>query len=291
MDGPTTATSSADGRNVKTKKSAVENKILEMPGASSEVMNRFMSISSDKVVREGGEASAPEEVREDWVRDRRKTRGSSSEVGTERGPPLTAGQMKSIRQLGRYHDLVSTYVSGNSSHYATLLEEMKESLLAEGNWELAKRLEGRLAYRSVREVASVYSVVGMEALEHKVRESCGASVQEVMGCRRRVEDCLVGMAGADWEDVLVTDPFFAKMDQQKNVVAFVESDSDAMINEEEEEMYLECDLSKRMESCIGLAERVRDLDIMLSTSMRYQQQIAKWEVKGCGVVDLGQGQP
>ena len=49
-----------------------------------------------------------------------------------------------------------------------------------------------------------------------------------------------------------------------------------------------------MESCIGLAERVRDLDIMLTTLMRwYQQQDAKWEVKRDamakqgGVVNLG----
>ena len=59
----------------------------------------------------------------------------------------------------------------------------------------------------------------------------------MMGCKRRVEDCVMHVVGCDWEDVLVTDPFYARMDQRTNVVTFVESDSVTMSNEEEEERY------------------------------------------------------
>ncbi|KAL3803162.1 hypothetical protein HJC23_003437 [Cyclotella cryptica] len=324
MDGPSneefSEASTAERKSVgsKSKKSTVENKVFEMPGSASQVMCRYMSNPSNRVgagdrSSGGEEPSAPgsipdragtggeagEERREDYHSMRRKHRqhpsSSSDGSGTnDRGPPLTSGQMKNIRQLGRYHDLVSTYISGNASHYATLLLEMHDSLVEEENWELAKRLEGRLVYRAVRELASVYAVVGMDALERKVREKCGASVQELMGARRRVEDALMGMAGSDWEDVLISDPFYAHMDQLTNIVGFVEEDSDAIANQETEEQWLEHDLSKRMESCIVLAERVRDLDIQLTTSTKYQHQIAKWEVKadastkqGQGVSDLG----
>lgn len=50
---------------------------------------------------------------------------------------------------------------------------MRDSLVAKGNWDLAKRLEGRLVYRFVREVASVYSAVGIEALERRRERVAG----------------------------------------------------------------------------------------------------------------------
>ena len=299
MDGPT----SLGERRGKSKKSTVENLVLEMPGAASQAMYRYMSNPSKRVDGEGRSAGFPErasergsetgeERREGFHAMRRKQRhhpSSSSESGPgDRGPPLSSNQMKNIRHLGQYHDLVSTYVTGISSHYATLLFEMHDLLVIDGNWELAKHLEGRLAYRAVREVASTYSDIGIGSLEKMVRESCGAPVQDLMGSRNRVEDALAGMMTCDWDDVLVSDPFFAKIDQKTGVVTFVEDD-DAIAREEEDAQWLEYDLSKRMESCIGLAERVRDLDIQLTTSQKYQQQVAKWEVKGDASAKQGQG--
>lgn len=319
MDGPSNEVvnecSSAERKSTasKSKKSTVESKIFQMPGAASQVMCRYLSNPSNRVgagdsTIGGGEPSTPnsnperagiggetgEERREDFHSMRKKHRqhpsSSSDGSGTnDRGPPLTSGQMKNIRELGRYHDLVTTYVSGNASHYATLLLEMHDSLVTEENWELAKRLEGRLVYRTVRELASVYAVIGMDALERKVRERCDASVQELMGTRRRAEDALMGMAGSDWEDVLVSDPFYARMNQSTCVVGFVEEDSDAIANQEIEEQLLEYDLSQRVESCIVLAERVRDLDIQLTSSTKYQHQIAKWEMKDDASTKQGQG--
>jgi hypothetical protein len=166
---------------------------------------------------------------------------------------------------------------------------MHDLLVVDGNWELAKRLEGRLAYRAVRAVASTYSVIGIDSLQQTVRDNCGAPVQEMMGSKTRVEDSLAGMMACDWEDVLVSDPFYARIDQKTDVVSFIEDDTDSISNEESEQQWLEHDLSKRMESCIRLAERVRELDIQLSTSNKYQQQMAKWEIKGDLSMKQGQG--
>ena len=205
-------------------------------------------------------------------------------------------------QLGRYHDLVSTYISGNSSHYATLLAEMSTLLHEDGNWGLARRLEGRLAYRAVRQVASVYSVVGIDSLEMKMQDLCsnlGSTGDEMRA--RAVEDALMGMSACDWDDPLVADPFVAKIDQLTGMVSFQDVDEcgDEFNDDLDDldEKWLEYDLSKRLDSCITLAERVRDLDIGLTTSQRYQLQTSKETMmrgdssmrQGQGVADIGHG--
>lgn len=298
MDGPSGKIESFKGKASKSKKSLIENKVLEMPGAACQTMCRYMSNPSKRVGDNNTPGSNPEQGsiigedrREGYHSMRRKQRQNPSSEGghNDRGPPLTSDQMKNIRQLGQYHDLVSTYVTGISSHFATLLVEMHDLLVFDENWELAKFLEGRLVYRAIRGVASTYSVIGIDSLEKLVRDICGTPVQETMGSRNRVEDTLSGMAAFDWENVLVSDPFYARIDQKSGVVSFVEDDTNAVEREEEEKQWLEYDLSKRMESCIGLAERVRDLDIQLSTSSKFQQQAAKWDLKGESSMRQGQG--
>ena len=298
LDGPSGKAENYKGKATKSKKNLIENKVLEMPGAASQTMCRYMSNPSKRVSDNNTSGSNPErgsdigeDRREGYHSMRRKQRQNPSSEGghNDRGPPLTSSQMKNIRQLGQYHDLVSTYVTGISSHYATLLVEMHDLLVSDENWDLAKLLEGRLAYRAIRGVASTYSAIGIDSLEKLVKDICGTPVQETMGSRNRVEDTLSGLAAFDLEDVLVSDPFYARIDQKLGVVSFVEDDTNAIEREEEEKQWLEYDLSKRMESCIGLAERVRDLDIQLSTSTKYQQQTAKWDLKGESSMRQGQG--
>jgi hypothetical protein len=63
--------------------------------------------------------------------------------------------------LGGYHDLVPACIKGNASHYAKLLTEMMDLLQSDGNWELAKTLEGPLmVYHTIRRVALVYWSLG-----------------------------------------------------------------------------------------------------------------------------------
>ena len=300
------------GGTPKSKKSVIENKVLEVPGAASQAVCRYLSNPTKRVGDNSGErsqsaahGSIPEragergsETGDDRIEEYHTIYGtnhrhqpsiSDGTVPNDRGSTISSVQMKHIRQLGQYHDLVSTFIAGISSHYATLLVEMHDLLVTDGNWALAKRLEERLVYRVVREMASTYSMIGIVSLEDIVRDSCGASVQKLTGSSYKIEDALAGMAACDWEDAIVSDPLYARIDQNTALVNFVESDTEAMANEEAEEQWLEYDLSKRMELCVGLAEHVRDLDIQLTTSTKYQQQVAKWELRGDMSMKLGQG--
>ena len=313
MDVPT--------RSIKSQKAIMENKVLDLPGTVSPVVSRYMTSPAYRVGDGGGEGARPGgdggSARERTLAGESETseqpphgRGSASrrryrsnastassgEAGEE-VPSSDQQRSKNYSQLGRYHDLVSTYISGNANHYATLLAEMSSLLSADGNWGLAKRLEGRLVYRAVRQVASVYSVVGVAALENRMQEalaSFGSTCGEIG--TQRVEDIMMGMVASDWNDPLVSDPFVVKIDQLTGMVSF-QSDEESGYDNDDDEKWLEYDLSQRLESCISLAERVRDLDISLATSTKYQQHMMKKMMmksdasmkQGQGVVDIGRG--
>ena len=302
----------------------MEGRVLGLPGASAAVV-KFMSASSNRVggtesAASGGAASsssAPERTAGSETSERssrRRTRGANPDhraspslpgVGAggrgERwgrpadASPSTTTTSKVDSHLGGYHDLVSAYIKGNASHYARLLTEMTDLLHSDGNWELAKRLEGRLlVYRTIRRVASVYSVVGMDVLEGKMQEVGAGEVG-----MRGIEDLLMGMAGHDAGDPLLADPFVARADQSTGMVSFLDDvDDDESVEDHGER--LDADLSDRLRSCIALAERVRDLDIALTTSPKYQQhamkemmmkgdRFANTKPQGSSVADIGHG--
>jgi len=297
------------GGGNKAPKSAVENRVLDLPGASSAAVNKYMATSSNRVSGNGGgggatsagSGSAPERTagsetsEQPSGRERQSSRrrmrsansnSSSDAVGGERGATTLDGssRTKNYSHLGSYHDLVSTYISGNARNNAKLLNEMTDLLHIDGNWGLAKHLGGRLAYRAVRKVASVYSVVCVDVLERKMQEeaslgSSGGVGGEVVG-KHGVEDLLMGMAACDAKDALLADPFVARMDHSTGTVSFLDryddgDDDESSEEEDSHEKWMEADLSRRLESCISLAERVRDLDISLTTSPKYQQHAMK----------------
>jgi len=305
--------SGSDGKK-SGRRSAIENKVLDVPGAASQVVARYMAKSSNRVgggdddiyggsvlaALAGGETS--EQSSRDRGSSRRRVTRAASNISSDGGDDGGAGggggrKAKNYSQLGRYHELVSTYISGNANHYATLLTEMTGLIRADGNWGLAKRLEGRLVYRAVRQKASVYSVTRMGALEETLQHVCsslGSTAGGEIG-NRRIEDLLMGMTACDWEDPLVADPFVAKLDHSTNMVSFQDEDPSNHNAANEE---LEKDLTKRLVSCVALAERVRQLDIGLTTTTQYRQHEKKQNMmrkgdiqslhQGQGVADLGQ---
>jgi len=297
LDGSPNPTQKANiqsktGSDGKSPKSALENKVLNLPGAASAAVCKYMTASFNRVV--GGERrgstsvgdSAPSEYagadtseqqppqqqgrgeRSSRRRMRSANSNSSSDVagGGERGGE--GSKANKFSNLGSYHELVSTYISGNAANYTKLLTEMMELLYTDGNWGLAKQLEGRLlAYRNIRKVASVYSVVGVDVLEKNMQEM-GSSGE--VG-KHGIEDLLIGMAATDAKDPLLIDPFVARIDHSTGMVSFLDQNEDESDDECEDEALMETDLSNRLQSCIALAERVRDLDITLSTSTKYQR--------------------
>ena len=195
--------------------------------------------------------------------------------------------------LGSYNDLVLAYISGKINHFAKLMTEMTDLLHVDGNWDLVKRLEGRLlVYRSIRKVASVYSVVGINVLEGSPDIARAGGVS-----KRGIEDVLMGMTRCD-EDTLLVDPFVARLDQSTGMVSFLDVDDELLFHcaddDDKRRQMMDADLSTRLHSCITLAQRVRDLDIALTTSPKYQQHASREfmmraKLQGSSVADIGDG--
>lgn len=195
--------------------------------------------------------------------------------------------------LVSYNDLVLAYISGKINHFAKLMTEMTDLLHVDGNWDLVKRLEGRLlVYRSIRKVASVYSVVGINVLEGSPDIARAGGVS-----KRGFEDVLMGMTRCD-EDTLLVDPFVARLDQSTGMVSFLDVDDELLFHcdddDDKRRQRMDADLSTRLHSCITLAQRVRDLDIALTTSPKYQQHASREfmmraKLQGSSVADIGDG--
>ena len=311
--------------------SSLEDRVFSLPGASSAAVVKLLSASSSNRAGRADPASAvaggaggnedapyppsssaPERTAGSETSERstrRRARGTydadvrASSGGERMGPPVVHAPTSSSTnssaakldfRLGKYHELVSAYVRGNAHHYARVLNGMAGLLRSEGNWDLAKRLDGRLrVYRTIRNVSSVYSVVGADVLERKVRVACACG--EVG--RRRIEDVLMGMARCDAGVTLLVDPFVARMDQSTGMIAFPDDGCD-----DADGGRMEADLSSRLRSCIALAERVRELDIGLTTSPKYRQHAMREmttkgergssitaKMMGSSVADIGHG--
>ena len=300
----------SDGSSIRSTKSKdLEKRVLDLPGAASAAVCKYMSASSNRVVGGGGgggdvggggggapertgagssEPSKHQQLQHSSFRSerssRRRTRGGGSSSNSsvedrsrntdrehqEGGGPSSS---KNHSHLGSYHDLVSTYISGNIRHYAKLLSEMTDLLHTDGNWELAKQLEIRLLmYRSIRKVASVYSVLGLDAVEVKMMMHHDDYVAQLVLGNHGVEDMLMGMASCDAKDPLIVDPFSARIDQSTGMVAFLDDDDE---DDDAVDDWLDADLSARLQSCMVLAERVRDMDIAFTTSPKYLQHSVK----------------
>ncbi|EJK72458.1 hypothetical protein THAOC_06010, partial [Thalassiosira oceanica] len=152
---------------------------------------------------------------------------------------------------------------------------------------------------AVRRVASVYSVAGLDALSGRLSDliaemggSASSGAGHAVGVAG-VEDLVLGMAAADSSDPLVVDPFAARVDQSTGTVAFAlyEDDDDG-----DEWDSASADLASRLGSCVALAQRVRDLDVRLSTSPAYQRHaVREAAIRGdaraaaSSVADLGGG--
>lgn len=309
--------------------STLVDQVLALPGAASAAVVKYMSLGGgtgsapcDVVGGVGGKHStllAPERTGGEGSSEmgggkeqlsRRRTRGANPDCRSsmmlsrrrrDRGGDdgdRRGGQGENSRvdsHLGRYHDLVSAYVSGKTDQYVKLLTEMTDLLYTDGNWELGKQLERRLlVYRSIRKVALVYSVVGVDVLEGSSDITRAGEVG-----KRGIEDILMGMTRSDSGDPLLFDPFVARMDHSTNMVSFLDDDDD---DNDDYTRRMDADLSARLQSCIALAQRVRDLDIALTTSPKYQQLVMKEsmmrgdrgssamaKLQGASVADIGDG--
>ena len=178
-------------------------------------------------------------------------------------------------QLGQYDHLVLAFCVGDTNRLKATVKSMSEILEMDGNLGLANCLKLEMRRAAVRRAAQVYGATSLE----KAAEEVGLD-----GRREDAEVLISGMVAGDLASLGTTVmgvPFEARIDQEMRTVRFGPYDDEL---EDQEDDFLDRDLlMERMGACATLAERIRDLDVNIATSNRYQQIAMKGEAQSAAV--------
>ena len=157
-----------------------------------------------------------------------------------------------------YEDLVHAFASGNISLLKIKLELYNTLVVNDGNMGLIQRLIPALQYLLLIRASHVYQVMPLKRLARFLD-------LEVQGADpvQSVETWLMSLT-MKTKEIL---PF--RLDFEKEIISFGSANtSDGYVDSSK---VIAC----RIESCIGLAERIRKLDIAITTSVKYQHALLK----------------
>uniref|UniRef100_A0A7S4QTU7 COP9 signalosome complex subunit 3 N-terminal helical repeats domain-containing protein n=2 Tax=Ditylum brightwellii TaxID=49249 RepID=A0A7S4QTU7_9STRA len=268
---------SGEGGKGKSKK----DMIMELPAASSPCVGRYMSGSSVKGGTFGAKtaSSAPEGTSAAATSQSGTTAaasgGTTSSTTTAKARQLSGRRDRSMEQnfyhLGRYHDIVIAYLKDNAEHLDVILQDTADLLAYDGNLGLAKRIRDSMSWKDVAKTVSIYKVVALE----KVVSKDGDCTEK----RKKAESLLLEILQYGGRKKSNTDaslPFGVKIDQESGMVYFPrEGDElwDDDYDEEEDDDDQLQDMATRVKTCMSLAQRVRELDTVLSESNRYQRLV------------------
>eukprot|EP00816_Leptocylindrus_hargravesii_P010672 CAMPEP_0196807066 /NCGR_PEP_ID=MMETSP1362-20130617/7008_1 /TAXON_ID=163516 /ORGANISM="Leptocylindrus danicus, Strain CCMP1856" /LENGTH=479 /DNA_ID=CAMNT_0042180823 /DNA_START=5 /DNA_END=1444 /DNA_ORIENTATION=+ len=163
--------------------------------------------------------------------------------------------------LKEYHKLVDAFVSDDVTKYSEFMTSQSELLTSDGNFGLAQQVLDEFQPKMVRKLAHVYEIISLSKLASKLNLSGG---------EREAERLIMRMISKNG--------LSASIDQLEGNVAFYTGNG---MDEITEDAALE--LSSRTAQCIELARRMKELDIALSTTAKYQSKIMKQsETKASG---------
>ena len=150
-----------------------------------------------------------------------------------------------------YNELADAFCANDTGKYRMRMNNMSKRLHSDGNFGLANILLESIRPNMVKNIANIYEVISLSKLSGKL----GFDSNE------ETEALIIQM--------VANGQCHAKVDQELSSVHFE-------LKEELENIDDDIVLMKIIEqtrSCMELAERVRDLDIALSTSTKYQSKL------------------
>lgn len=163
--------------------------------------------------------------------------------------------------LKEYHKLVDAFLSDEVSKYSELMTDHSELLTSDGNYGLAQQVLDEFQPKRVRKLARVYEVISLSKLADKL---------SLPGREREAERLIMRMVS--------NDRLSAFIDQEEGTVHFFTGQDTDQITEDDA-----LELTSRTTQCIELAKRMKELDIALSTTAKYQGKIMKQsDVKASG---------
>ena len=154
--------------------------------------------------------------------------------------------------IQQYNQLVTSFQHADISYFNTIKDKMKNILTFDGNVGLVNQVHDQLIPRKLTKLAQVYESISLEKLATKLGFSNSQEAESLIITMSSQRNKL----------------FSAKIDQEEGIVYFQQYDDDSSDNCQQ-------DLTKNIHQCIELADRIRNLDVSLATSKRYQALIMK----------------
>ena len=165
---------------------------------------------------------------------------------------------------------LSDYLNVDVNATSTINQMMSNTFHSDGNVGMIKRLIPTMMWRRLRTIGKIYNVIPLVKLSAKLCLSELDCIQFLIQVALRQD--------ADESNIRV--PIEFTVDEQAGVIYFDEEGSGG-----------EQKIENNIEKCMALAKRVKDLDIALASSSKYQVNVLKSAVeKGSKSGGRGDGQ-
>ena len=263
--------------NTTFRSSSLSKHLLSIPDGSSlilrklfdRVSHQYSSLSNSKnletatsaleiqdhQVQETNVSDYPEETEDSMTHPSMRT-SMTHDTDT---PPVES--QSNYFGLLSYEDVVHTFASGNISLLKVKLQMYNALFVGDGNVGLLKRLVPALQYLLLIRASHVYTVMPLKRLV----QFLDLQVNDVHPVRS-IESWFMSLTLKQKEII----PY--RLDSEKEMISFVSPKSVVYRCEESSKM-----IAHRIESCIGLAERISRLDGAITTSIKYQHGLLREE--------------
>jgi hypothetical protein len=180
------------------------------------------------------------------------TDGSSTNVQQQQ----KQGSIKAmLQELEQYNSLIAAYWFGDISSFQQISGTLKDLFRYDGTWDLIVQLEESFTFRMIYTLANVYEAIPISMLvDYITLFDASTTADTLWKVLEKARECNVD--------------FTFDIDQQHGFVHFfhtAEEPQDSSSSSENDAF-----LWEKMAAFVSLTERIKELDVSLATSKKYQ---------------------
>jgi len=180
------------------------------------------------------------------------TDGSSTNVQQQQ----QQGSVKPmLQELEQYNSLIAAYWFGDTSSFQKISGALKDLFLFDGTWDLIVQLKESFTFRMIYTLANVYEAMPISMLvDYITLFDASTTADTLWKVLEKAREC--------------NTDFTFDIDQQHGFVHFfhvVKEPQDSSSSSENDAF-----LGEQMAAYVSLTERIKELDVSLATSKKYQ---------------------
>jgi len=250
-------------RDTLGRRHSMKDMVLHLPKSCSPVVIQyFKNASTSSFILDGSSAGGhadswfgmTAEERVSYALDQSNSTSKQQKLGN-----------KKTHQMSCYRELVNEFIDGNYERFDKIKRIMEPVFKFDGNWGLVNQVQDLMMLpQKLKRVVALYEEIPLSKLAKKLHLS-NANEAEAFIRKKLIEQETILLNCRNGRE---NRPYLrAIIDQEEGVVRFPLKGSSSSVASEVQNG--QQDLSTRIEQCMKLTERMKDLDLMLSTSHKY----------------------